>query len=232
MFLLSVVLGDRTAYILGLVPRLVSGGMIWQVFTYMFMHSGFWHLFFNMFVLYIFGAELERIWGSDGFLKYYLFSGVFAGVCSFILYFGSRIPIVGASGAIYGLLVAYGMLFPNRYVYLYLLVPIKAKYLVMLLGVIELFSSISGASGGVAHFAHLGGILGGFLYIVVGRYIGRRKLQKRKIVEIEDFLRRNDENKSVDEILDKIIREGIESLTPDEKKRLIKAGHFFRDMHH
>jgi hypothetical protein len=136
---------------------------------------------------------------------------------------------VGASGAIYGLLLAFGMTFPDRYIYLWFMIPIKAKYLVLLLGGIEFITAFFAADTGVAHFAHLGGIVAGFLYIIIMGNLKKRKKQKDKIVELEDFLKRKETNKNVDEILDKIIKKGIDSLTKDERQKLIDAGHYFEN---
>lgn len=142
----------------------------WQLFTYLFMHGGFWHLFLNMFALWMFGMELENIWGSKKFLTYYLMCGVGAGLANILLtplFTGLQLPTVGASGSVYGILVAFGMLFPNREIMLYFLFPIKAKYFVIIYMVIELLSV--GSNTGVAHFAHLGGGLIGFLYLLITR---------------------------------------------------------------
>ena len=142
----------------------------WQLFTYLFMHGGFWHLFLNMFALWMFGMELENIWGSKKFLTYYLMCGVGAGLANILLtplFTGLQLPTVGASGSVYGILVAFGMLFPNREIMLYFLFPIKAKYFVIIYMVIELLSV--GSNSGVAHFAHLGGGLIGFIYLLITR---------------------------------------------------------------
>ncbi|HKL02958.1 MAG TPA: rhomboid family intramembrane serine protease [Cryomorphaceae bacterium] len=181
----------------------------WQVLTHMFMHASFAHIFFNMFALWLFGTAIERVWGAEKFLKYYLITGLGAFVLHYaivafqaqnliaelgpqavelvktegmelwsngknytdpklaqlnILY---NVPVVGASGAVFGLLLAFGMMFPNtRLIMLFFPVPIKAKYFVIGYGAIELFSGIANRPGdNVAHFAHLGGMLFGFILI-------------------------------------------------------------------
>ena len=150
----------------GLVPALVTHNlMIWQFVTYMFLHGGLFHILFNMLMLFMFGNEMERYWGSRRFLTYYMITGIGAGICSWIVGMGSEIPIIGASGAIYGLLLAYGLTFPNRIILLGLLIPVKAKWLVIILGAIAFVSSIEGANTGVAHIAHLGGMLVGYLFL-------------------------------------------------------------------
>lgn len=143
---------------------------IWQLITYQFLHGGLWHLFFNMFALWMFGMELENQWGSQRFLVYYLLSGIGAGLCQLFIspLFGPVGPTIGASGAIYGVLLAFGMTFPNRPIFMFpFFIPIPAKFFVIIFAVIELFSGISGGDG-VAHFAHLGGALTGLLLILFG----------------------------------------------------------------
>lgn len=141
----------------------------WQILTYMFMHAGFIHLFFNMLALWMFGAELENVWGSRKFFVYYLLCGVGGAVTNLLYGFfaGQGAPTVGASGAVFGVLLAFGMLFPNRLIYIYFLLPIRAKYMVMLWIGLELFYGVTGTSEGVAHFAHLGGAFVGFVYLAI-----------------------------------------------------------------
>jgi len=139
---------------------------IWQLFTYMFMHGNFSHLFFNMFALWMFGYILENYWGSRRFLFYYIVCGIGAGLCN-ILVPGWGLT-VGASGAVYGVLLAFGMMFPEERIYLYFLMPIKAKWFVIGYAAIELLEGIF-VSDGIAHFAHLGGMLFGLLLILYWR---------------------------------------------------------------
>ena len=164
---------------LGLRPADVFGRLaLWQPLTYMFLHSGIFHILFNMLALWMFGVELERMWGSRYFTKYYFIAGLGAAATTLVL---SVLPMafadqlyysltIGASGAVYGVLLAYGMYFPNRPIYLYFVFPIPAKYFVMIIGAISLFSSMSGSGGGIAHTAHLGGLLVGYLYLKGGRF--------------------------------------------------------------
>src|SRR5512138_1028973 len=127
----------------GLVPAAVTEDLwVWQFVTYMFLHGGVFHIFFNMLTLFMFGNELERYWGTSRFLKYYSLTGIGAGVCSWLAAMHSQSVIIGASGAIYGLLLAYGMLYPNRVVYLNFLLPVKVKWLVVIMGVMAFFSSV------------------------------------------------------------------------------------------
>ncbi|MEJ2048851.1 MAG: rhomboid family intramembrane serine protease [Calditrichota bacterium] len=151
-------------YFFGLHPYLAFQKFyIWQFASYMFLHGGFWHIFFNMFALWMFGVELERTWGTKEFLKFYFLTGIAAGISTAAFHWGSMIPTIGASGAIYGILAAYALFFPDRYVYLYLLFPIKMKYLALILGAIEFLSAYS--QDGIAHVAHLGGMVVGFIYL-------------------------------------------------------------------
>ena len=152
--------------IFGLAPALVwKKFFIWQLFTYAFLHGGFFHLFFNMFALWMFGCELERHWGTRFFVRYALVTGIGAGISTVIVSPDMVTPTIGASGLVYGILLAYGLLFPNRKIYLYFLFPIKAKYFVMIFGAIELYATWLGSSDNIAHFAHLGGMLFGFVYL-------------------------------------------------------------------
>jgi membrane associated rhomboid family serine protease len=163
---------------LGLVPFLVVSNLwIWQLGTYMFLHGGLFHILFNMLALWMFGTELERIWGTRYFLKFYFVTGIGAGILSVLFsllpfaasqqLYGSN--IIGASGAIYGLLLAYGLYFPDRPIYMYLVFPIPAKIFVLIMGAIAFYASIAGSGGGVANATHLGGLLVAYLYLKSAR---------------------------------------------------------------
>ena len=153
----------------------------WQVVSYGFLHGSLMHLFFNMLGLWMFGSELERLWGRKRYAQFLLASLLAAALTQLLITWltASNVPTVGASGALYGLLLAFGMLFPNRTIMpLFPPIPMKARTFVIVFGVIELLFGLSGASG-VAHFAHLGGMLGGFLMIRYwrgqGPFGGRRR---------------------------------------------------------
>ena len=161
----------------GLRPADVVGELaVWQLVTYMFLHGGFFHILFNMLTLWMFGVELERMWGTKYFTQYYFVTGIGAGLTQVILgvlpfAFADQFynPItIGASGAVYGLLLAYAMYFPHRPIYMYFVFPVPARIFVTILGAIALLSATSGG-GGVAHTAHLGGIAAGYLYLKSGR---------------------------------------------------------------
>lgn len=141
----------------------------WQLVTYMFMHGGFFHLFLNMFALWMFGVELENLWGSKKFFNYYMITGIGAGLSNLLIapLFTSVGPTVGASGAVYGILVAFGYLFPERSIYIYGILPVKAKYLVLIYMLIEVFAVAGGSDSGIAHIAHLGGGVVGLIYLLM-----------------------------------------------------------------
>jgi membrane associated rhomboid family serine protease len=145
-----------------------AGFMPWQVATYAFLHGDIFHLLFNMFGLYAFGAELEMVWGRKRFIQFYTASVIAAALCQLVLcaVIGSTYATLGASGGLFGLLLAFGMLFPERTITpLIPPIPMKAKYFVALFGGIELFLGVFSLGGSVAHFAHLGGMLGGYLML-------------------------------------------------------------------
>jgi membrane associated rhomboid family serine protease len=140
---------------------------IWQLATYLFLHGGIWHLLVNMFTLWMFGITLEKDWGTRRFLKYYFICGIGAGLCDVTVnallgHWGSS--TIGASGAIYGLLLAFGVLYPDTTILFSFLFPIKAKYFVMIYGAIELLSAMN-VNTGVSNIAHLGGMAFGFIYL-------------------------------------------------------------------
>lgn len=172
VFLLWSLGGDAVRYNMRVwlaltVAMAVRGLYVWQLFTYMFVHGGTWHLLFNMLALWMFGTQLERDWGTRRFLKYYFYCGIAAGVCVLIvnlLLHDEGTATLGASGAILGVLVAYGVCYPNQTVLMNFLFPIKAKYMVLIYAAIELLSTF-GPNTGVSTVAHLGGMAFGYLYL-------------------------------------------------------------------
>ena len=248
VFLFEFVPGLRLIPFFGLVPvQVVNQLRLWQLFTYMFLHGGFFHLILNMFVLWMFGSEIEGMWGSREFLRYYFITGVGAAIVYSLATFivpnlSPAIPTIGASGAIYGILVAFAMLFPNRLVYLYFLFPIKAKHMVILFVVMELWATIRYTNSGIANMAHLGGVLVGYAYIrgnwSIDLFFDRLKEKARKsrikirVVHEDDGWSEDEpddrEEAEIDRILDKISSEGIDSLTEDEKEFLNRASKRFR----
>lgn len=220
---------------------LVQNFMLWQPFTYMFLHGGWFHIFFNLLTLWMFGGELEQIWGKGRFLRYYIISGIGAGLFIALMnyyvamQYGASSVTIGASGAVYALLLAYGLTWPDREVLLYFLFPIKIMYLLIAFGLVEFFGTLStaaGAGGNISHIGHVGGIITGF--ILYRSYMKNRS--KTNIVKISLFKRltknfrlkkkqkqidtRIEAKRIIDEILGKIAKSGMSSLTPEEKKKL------------
>jgi membrane associated rhomboid family serine protease len=157
-------------YVLALNPQAVMAGWVWQVFTYMFAHANLTHLFVNMLGLFFFGRPVERTLGSSEFLLYYLLSGLFAGIASFAIYALSgawNTMLLGASGAVFALLLAFAVLYPRAMVYLYGIIPIRAPVMVIGYTAIEILSSFLGTASSVAHLTHLAGFLAGAAYFPV-----------------------------------------------------------------
>lgn len=203
-------------------PDAIGHLWLWQFFTYMFLHSTTdpWHLIFNILGLWMFGSEVERILGVRRFLTLYFTAGIFAGICCCV--FTPWTPILGASGAIFAIEVAFAMYFPNATVIFYFF-PMKAKYLVMIFAGITIFNCIIPRDGNIAHFAHLGGLVYGFLFV---RYSYRvvDLLRKWQIRQQEKELMKDHELRAkVDEILDKVNRDGLRNLTWRERNFLKNA---------
>ena len=180
--------------LLGMVPVLIwQKGYLWQLVTYMFLHGGFFHVLFNMFGLWMFGSDIERLWGTRRFLSYYFFTGIGAGIFTLILTPNGLVPTIGASGAIYGILLAFAWFFPERRILLYFVFPIPARIFVMIFGGIELLASITQQPGGtIAHLAHLGGLVFGWVYLRgfgsgLGQWLSRRR--RRSKLRVVDFTR-------------------------------------------
>ena len=211
---------------------------LWQPFSYLFLHGSFTHLFFNMFALWMFGAEIENYWGTKNFVTYYFVCGVGAAIINLLATAGLPFPTVGASGAIFGVLLAFGMMFPERYIYIYFLLPVKTKYFVAGYAVIEFLSGLGnrtmGSGSNIAHFAHLGGMVVGYLYIMIRRNDGSISRMLRKFslpkkqkgpVLWQGGGQGDDVSEAeIDRILDKISSRGYDSLTAEEKRKLLKAG--------
>ena len=213
----------------GLVPKLVWSQLkIWQPFTYMFFHGDIWHVLINMFVLWMFGSELERVWGKKNFLRFYFITGVGSGLGTMLFDLQSTIPIVGASGAIYGVLLAYGLMFPNRTVYLYGIIPIKSIWFVIGIGVIAFFSSFNNFTN-ISHLTHLFGMIIGYLYLKRPVHfrslwfsVFKKFLEYRIQNQEKEISRSAEMERDLNSILDKINSEGFKSLTQEEEERLYK----------
>ncbi len=193
MFVVQTVIGLGTDFplslYLGLVPQLVLNQFyIWQLFTYQFLHGGLFHLLFNMLALWMFGCDLERRWGTQFFLKYYFVTVIGGAILNVMFLPGQLGPSIGASAGIYGLLLAYGLIYPERIVYFYFLFPIKMKHFVWIIGAIAVYSSVTSGQSGIAHLAHLGGMVFGYIYLRGGInpwdqfkiYLDRRRLERLK----------------------------------------------------
>jgi membrane associated rhomboid family serine protease len=220
----------------GLTPAAAWGGLrLWQFVTYMFLHGGWIHLIFNLYALWTFGSELESDWGFGAFLRYYLFCGVGAGLFHAVITPHSPVPTIGASGAVSGVLVAYALTYPERelQLLLFFILPVrmKAKFLAFGLAFLSLLLGVLGSPDGIAHFAHLGGMLVGVVLLVAGRRIHspitafsnwRRRRRFRLAVRRRE--RSDSLNESVNEILDRVNRNGSETLSEKDRETLRKAG--------
>ena len=232
IFILQTLSKSETLFfpLFGLVPKLVwSEKMIWQPFTYLFFHGGIWHVLINMFVLWMFGSELERLWGKNHFLKFYFITGIGSGLATMLVNVQSITPVVGASGAVYGVLLAYGLTYPNRTVYLYGIIPIKSLWFVLGIGFIAFMSSFDNMSQ-VSHVTHLSGMLIGYFMIkkpikLKGLWFQlRKKTLEYQIQRKEKELSKNlIVEQDINQILDKINQEGFDSLTDGEQERLYKG---------
>ncbi len=239
-FLIAKLVGAQIYDLFGLVPQhLIFDRWVWQPFTYLFLHGNLWHLIFNLFALWMFGMPVESEWGATEFLKYYFLCGLGAALTSAALAPHSAVPVIGASGPVYGLLVAFAMLYPDAVVYLYFLIPIRAAHMAILFGALEFFAGAAGTTPGIARFAHFGGMVTGYLYI---RWWWVIKLHAKSLLR-RIFNRDSDEAPvpraastrrssaraaaaspvldvemaEVDRILDKILASGLDSLSEDER---------------
>jgi len=210
---------------------------LWRLVTYMFVHGGFWHLAINMWGLYLFGSMLERRMGSANFLKLYFISGIVGALLWLAFNWNTPIPCVGASGALFGVMVAAAMMYPNVMIMLLIPpIPLKLKTFVIIYALIESFSSITGVEGQIAHLVHLGGLVGGYFYMRftypketynVFKFL---KLRANKFTSTthsksasKNWKFVNSSATNLDVILDKISHSGINSLTEKELEILRKA---------
>lgn len=179
VYVVQLVAGNAITFYFSLTPAFVVQKLyFWQFFTYMFLHDrgDILHLLFNMLSLFMFGCELERYWGSRRFLNYYCLTGIGAGLCVFLIPSNYLTSTLGASGAVYGILLAYGLTFPDRILYMYLLFPLPAKYFVMIIGGIVFLTALASSNSGISSAAHLGGMAFGYLYLK--QFRGRRSKPK------------------------------------------------------
>lgn len=214
---------------LSLIPsEITQHGQIWRLITYLFLHANiFWHLIFNVFAIWMFGPEIERRLGTPQFVFYYFFTGIGGGLCSLLISRYSTGITIGASGSIFGLLVAFAVLFPNAVIsMIFPPISMKAKNFVIVFGIIQFLLLFEGPQG-VDWAVHLGGMLTGYLYL---QYLlrGRKSISllriKEKFEQRRERIRRYS-MAEVDAVLDKISKVGVEKLTRRERKILEKAHH-------
>jgi membrane associated rhomboid family serine protease len=246
----------------------------WTAFTYMFLHAGLLHLALNMYTLWLFGPRLEHVWGVRGFVLFYLWCGL--GGAVFHAIFGGGGELVGASAAIFGLMLAYALNWPRDEVYLMGVLPMRVATLVALMTVLSLFAGYysGGAAGGIGHFAHLGGFVFGYIYLKIPQHVSIDQVRQRVSAapdvgddisprptprpssrsrhrdEVDDIVaqskaavakrparltpgtksaRRDPKSEELDRVLDKISRQGLASLTPNEKRLLEEMSRELRD---
>jgi membrane associated rhomboid family serine protease len=201
---------------------------IWRYVTYMFLHGGPFHLLFNMFALWIFGSDLEDYFGGRKFLQYYFFTGIGAGltVAALDLLTGQRSFVIGASGAVFGLLLAFGIIYAERIItlllFFFLPITMKAKHFVLLFGAVEFFFGVSPGSSGIAHFAHLGGMVFGLIYLKtpVGTLSWKGPGVLKSLQGRIKTSRSAHDDRRMDDLLRKVNDQGIQSLTEEEKQFL------------
>jgi len=237
IYLLQSLSGQEEIFfkLFGIVPKsFLSEMMLWQPFTYMFFHAPFYssvgisHILLNMLGLWVFGRELEEAWGKKEFLKYYFTTGMGSGLVTLVFQINSSSPVIGASGAVYGILLAYGISFPNRVLYIWGLIPMKSSWLVILMGSIAFFGLLGNADG-ISHITHISGMIIG--YILLNQNWNWREMWfkiRKKTVEfqVQKFEERTSVNKvqkDVDLILNKIQKVGFNGLSEDEKNKLYEA---------
>jgi membrane associated rhomboid family serine protease len=239
-FLLQQIAGPSVTWNLGLVPYLAWSKLrVWQFATYLFMHGGLFHILFNMYALWAFGSELEHSWGFREFLKYYFICGIGAGIFHTAITPHSVVPTIGASGAVAGVLVGYAVMYPERelQLLLFFVIPVQMKAKVLALGYafLSLVLGSFGSPDGIAHFAHLGGMLVGFVYLKFGiqrKSPGRwladwRRKRKFRLARREQASRDAMED-SVNEALDRLNQVGFDALSSREKRTLEQASQFIK----
>ena len=209
--------------------------MLWQPFTYMFLHAPFYssvgisHILLNMLGLWVFGRELEQAWGKTYFLKYYFITGVGSGLITYFFQMGSDSPVIGASGAVYGILLAYGISYPNRMLYICGLIPVKSMWLVIIMGSIAFFGVLGNADG-ISHVTHISGMIIGYVLLKKNwRWKDVLFAIRKKTIEFqvqrheEKHIKVNMLQKDIDMILEKIQKFGFSGLSDEEKSKLYEA---------
>ena len=238
IYVLQSISGKEDVFfrLFGLVPStFVSDLMLWQPFTYMFLHAPFYssvgisHILLNMLGLWVFGRELEQAWGKTHFLKYYFITGVGSGLITYLFQMGSDNPVIGASGAVYGVLLAYGVSYPNRMLYIWGIIPVKSMWLVIIMGSIAFFGVLGNADG-ISHVTHISGMVIGY-FLLKKRWRWKDVLFAIRKKTIEFQVQRHEEKdikvnmlqKDIDMILEKIQKLGFSGLSDEEKSKLYEA---------
>ena len=238
IYILQSVSGKEDVFfrLFGLVPStFISDLMLWQPFTYMFFHAPFYssvgisHILLNMLGLWVFGRELEEAWGKTKFLRYYFTTGIGSGLITYFFQISSDNPVIGASGAVYGILLAYGISYPNRMLYIWGLIPVRSLWLVIIMGSIAFFGLLGNADG-ISHVTHISGMFIG--YVLLKKKWRWRDIWfaiRKKTIEFQ--VQRYEENsikkkmlqKDIDVILEKIQKVGFIGLSDKEKSKLYEA---------
>ena len=238
IYVLQSISGKEDVFfrLFGLVPStFISDLMLWQPFTYMFLHAPFYssvgisHILLNMLGLWVFGRELEQAWGKTHFLKYYFITGVGSGLITYLFQIGSDNPVIGASGAVYGVLLAYGVSYPNRMLYIWGIIPVKSMWLVIIMGSIAFFGVLGNADG-ISHVTHISGMVIGY-FLLKKRWRWKDVLFAIRKKTIEFQVQRHEEKdikvnmlqKDIDMILEKIQKLGFSGLSDEEKSKLYEA---------
>ncbi len=238
IYILQSVSGKEDVFfrLFGLVPStFISDLMLWQPFTYLFFHAPFYssvgisHILLNMLGLWVFGRELEQAWGKTKFLRYYFIIGIGSGLITYFFQMNSDNPVIGASGAVYGVLLAYGVSYPNRMLYIWGLIPVRSLWLVIIMGSIAFFGLL-GNSDGISHVTHISGMLIG--YVLLKKNWRWRDIWfaiRKKTIEFqvqryeEKSIKKKMLQKDVDVILEKIQKVGFIGLSDKEQSKLYEA---------
>ena len=238
IYILQSVSGKEDVFfrLFGLVPStFISDLMLWQPFTYLFFHAPFYssvgisHILLNMLGLWVFGRELEEAWGKTKFLRYYFITGIGSGLITYFFQISSDNPVIGASGAVYGILLAYGISYPNRMLYIWGLIPVRSLWLVIIMGSIAFFGLLGNADG-ISHVTHISGMFIG--YVLLKKKWRWRDIWfaiRKKTIEFqvqryeESSIKKKMLQKDIDVILEKIQKVGFIGLSDKEKSKLYEA---------
>jgi len=238
IYILQSVSGKEDVFfrLFGLVPStFISDLMLWQPFTYLFFHAPFYssvgisHILLNMLGLWVFGRELEQAWGKTKFLRYYFTTGIGSGLITYFFQISSDNPVIGASGAVYGILLAYGISYPNRMLYIWGLIPVRSMWLVIIMGSIAFFGLLGNADG-ISHVTHISGMFIG--YVLLKKkwrwhdiwFAIRKKTVEFQVQRYEEkSIKKKMLQKDIDVILEKIQKVGFIGLSDKEKSKLYEA---------